>query len=358
MRPAPHEERPVQDGLQQRGDRRRRPRSRPASGECPSLHGRDAPVDAEPDQERPGHRGRVLQRARRRTSSATRRLCGRSSDAEQRRRPPAQERRRCRAGSRRPVSAATPRHSSAPTRHRRPPRSSSAAADSTARVGRHRCHQLAVGADGDDPCRPARNATRSASATVEGRCTTSERGRARGAPGASAASTERLGVDVERRQRVVEDQHARPADHRPGQRQPLALPAGQREALLADPGVEAPREVVRRSRPAPARAPRRCRRRWRRGGRASGSPARSSRTGPGPRTPRPPDVRSDGQREVADVVAVERDPAARHVVEARDQRRERGLARAGGADDGDVSPGSIARSMSRSTGGSSGSAPG
>jgi hypothetical protein len=29
-------------------------------------------------------------------------------------------------------------------------------------------------------------------------------------------------------------------DHRPGQRQPLALAARERHALLADPGVEAP----------------------------------------------------------------------------------------------------------------------
>ena len=55
---------------------------------------------------------------------------------------------------------------------------------------------------------------------------------------------QRLGVDVERRQRVVEHQDLRPGEHGAGQRQPLALAAGQRHALLADPGVESPRQVV------------------------------------------------------------------------------------------------------------------
>ena len=55
---------------------------------------------------------------------------------------------------------------------------------------------------------------------------------------------QRLGVDVQRGQRVVEHQHGRPRQHRPGQRQALALAAGQAHALLADPGVQAPRQVV------------------------------------------------------------------------------------------------------------------
>ena len=55
---------------------------------------------------------------------------------------------------------------------------------------------------------------------------------------------QRLGVHVERGERVVEHQDARPGQHRPGQREPLALTAGQGHALLADPGVEPPRQVV------------------------------------------------------------------------------------------------------------------
>ena len=46
-----------------------------------------------------------------------------------------------------------------------------------------------------------------------------------------------------RRQRVVEHEDAGPADDRPREGEALALAAGQRQALLADAGVEAPREV-------------------------------------------------------------------------------------------------------------------
>ena len=59
---------------------------------------------------------------------------------------------------------------------------------------------------------------------------------------------ERLGVDVERRQRVVQHQHRRARDDRAGQGKPLPLPAGQRQPFLADPGVEPPRQLVRRNR--------------------------------------------------------------------------------------------------------------
>ena len=95
---------------------------------------------------------------------------------------------------------------------------------------------------------------------------------------------ERLGVHVERGQGVVEDQDARPREHRAGEREPLPLAAGQRHALLADAGVEAPRQVVHEPGlrdlerlvdvlvggvgPAEQR----------------GSPARSSRTASAPRT--------------------------------------------------------------------------
>lgn len=50
-----------------------------------------------------------------------------------------------------------------------------------------------------------------------------------------------LGVDIQRRLRIVKDQHTRVTDHRTGQGQPLPLPAGQRHPLFSDPGVQTPR---------------------------------------------------------------------------------------------------------------------
>ena len=65
----------------------------------------------------------------------------------------------------------------------------------------------------------------------------------------------RLQARVDGRGRVVEDQHPGIGDQRPGQRHPLPLPAGQREALLADHGVVPLRqpgdELVRLRRPGP-----------------------------------------------------------------------------------------------------------
>ena len=143
-----------------------------------------------------------------------------------------------------------------------------------------------------------------------------------------------LGVDVDGRQRVVEHEDPRPADDRPGQREALALAAGEGEALLADARVEAPRQVegeaglrdleggehlglggvgLAHEQVLPHR--RREQRRLLEG---------------------EPDVAAEaGDREVAEVVAVEGDAALGGVVEAREQRDERGLAGAGGADDGD-----------------------
>ena len=54
----------------------------------------------------------------------------------------------------------------------------------------------------------------------------------------------RLGVHVQRGQRVVQDQQRRPGQDGPGQRHPLPLAARQGHALLADPGVQAPGQVV------------------------------------------------------------------------------------------------------------------
>ena len=55
---------------------------------------------------------------------------------------------------------------------------------------------------------------------------------------------QRLGVDVERRQGVVEHEYDGTRQHRTGEREPLPLTAGERHPLLADPGVEAPRQVA------------------------------------------------------------------------------------------------------------------
>ena len=51
----------------------------------------------------------------------------------------------------------------------------------------------------------------------------------------------RLGVDIECRERVVEHEHRRVRRDGPGEREPLPLPAGEREALLADDADEADR---------------------------------------------------------------------------------------------------------------------
>ena len=53
-----------------------------------------------------------------------------------------------------------------------------------------------------------------------------------------------FGVHVQRRQRVVQHQHRRLADHGPGQREPLPLPTGEGQALLADAGRQAPRQLL------------------------------------------------------------------------------------------------------------------
>ncbi len=90
---------------------------------------------------------------------------------------------------------------------------------------------------------PWSSATLSASSTVEARWATTM-------PVASAQHPaqrlldELLGVHVERGQGVVEDQDPRAGQHRAGQGEPLALAAGQRHPLLADAGVEPPRQVV------------------------------------------------------------------------------------------------------------------
>ena len=100
-----------------------------------------------------------------------------------------------------------------------------------------------MGADGDD------------AAAVEQRGAIRERDRRgavdddeRGAIGEDRTQgllDERFGVHVERREWIVEHEHAWPPDDGTRDREALTLAARQREPLFADAGVETPREVVR-----------------------------------------------------------------------------------------------------------------
>jgi hypothetical protein len=53
-----------------------------------------------------------------------------------------------------------------------------------------------------------------------------------------------LGLGIQRRSGLVEDQQRRVFQQRPGNRQALALAAGQQYAVLADFGIEALRQLV------------------------------------------------------------------------------------------------------------------
>src|SRR5215813_9605668 len=70
-----------------------------------------------------------------------------------------------------------------------------------------------------------------------------ERGRPAQYPG-QCLLDECLGVYVQRRERVVEDEYPWLAEYGTGQREPLPLPARQGQTLFPDPGVEAPRQLV------------------------------------------------------------------------------------------------------------------
>ena len=87
------------------------------------------------------------------------------------------------------------------------------------------------------------SATRSASCTVDGRCATIS-AVVEASTVAQRRLDQRLGVDVERRQRVVEHEHRGLRRDRPGEREPLPLSAREAEALLADRGVEPVGQVV------------------------------------------------------------------------------------------------------------------
>ena len=139
--------------------------------------------------------------------------------------------------------------------------------------------------------RPASSTTMwSAATTVDSRWAIDQHRAAGGRPGDGVA--QRLLVDrVELRRRLVEQQQARPAQQRAGDRDALALAARERGAALADGGVEAvgePRhELVE---PVPRPAPRAARPRWRRARRSARSRAACRRT------PAPPARRSRSSR--------------------------------------------------------------
>ena len=110
------------------------------------------------------------------------------------------------------------------------------------------------------------SATRSARATVDGRCTTSSAVVRRQHP-AQRLLDQRLGVHVECRERVVEHQDRWSCRRR---REPArGAAAARRTATSPAPrsGCPVPRAGRGRTRPGRCRAPARCRRRWRRGSR-------------------------------------------------------------------------------------------
>ena len=85
----------------------------------------------------------------------------------------------------------------------------------------------------------------------------------------------RVGGEVERGERVVEQVDLRSADDRAGDREPLALAAGEVGAALGDRRCRGPRAARARSRrPARCAAPPRARPRWRRACRTRGCCAR------------------------------------------------------------------------------------
>ena len=144
----------------------------------------------------------------------------------------------------------------------------------------------------------------------------------------------RVGVDVERGERVVEQVDRRPADHRARDRQPLPLPAGEVDAALRDPhlqpvGVGADEVVGRRH---PQRLPHLV------VGRVGLAVAQVVGDRAGEQVA---PLRHQADRRpqllgvvVADVDAVDEHRAAGDVVQPADQRDQRRLARTGRPDDG------------------------
>ena len=191
------------------------------------------------------------------------------------------------------------------------------------------------------------SATLSASSTVEARWATTmpvtERSTRR------SASSTRASVCMSSADSVSSSTRIRGrGQHRPGQRQPLPLAAGQAHALLADPGVQPQRQVVDELRRRRPRWPRRLLGRWRPAGRGGGSPATDIENSVGSSNAVATACRSAGRLQVADVDAVDADRAVGDVVEPGQQRGEHRLARTGRADQRDASPPARLRSTWRS----------
>jgi hypothetical protein len=150
---------------------------------------------------------------------------------------------------------------------------------------------------------------------------------------------ERLGMDVQRGQRIIKD-HQRPAaDHRAGQRDPLALPARQGHAVLAEEGLRAVRKTLHEvsglgdvQRPGQVRVASGLRAHQHVLGDAGGEQGRL--------------VERDGHlspqlaaRHSRDVSLADRDPPAGRVIEPARQRGQRCLAAPGRPDQRDGLPG-------------------
>ena len=319
---------------------------------------RDGDVDADADQERAGQPGQVLHRDRGQQPPQRRAGAARSSspssrrDRARRKTPaPVGELVGVLGGDPAPVLLAV----GAVARRRRL-RGHGRASDQLAVLRQ----QVAVGRAPRPAarcaCRPRRSGRRPAAppgrpaAPSTARCATTSAVVA-GQHVAQRPLDQRLGVHVERRQRVVEHQHRR-AGRAPRGPAPAAA-AGRRTATgpARRSGCPAPTAGRARTRPGRPAAPRRRRRRWR-----PGRPSvRFSRTLiensvallEGGRH----DAAQLGQRQVADVDAVEGDPAGGDVVAAgRPARsawscpsrwRRRGRR---------VSPGATSRSTPSSTG--------
>ena len=143
--------------------------------------------------------------------------------------------------SRRSRSALAPSHSRATSsrssRSRWRKRTSSHPNSAISRVERAALEQLVVGAAVDDP--PRVHDDDLVGERDRREAVGDDEGRPAGHRLAQAALDRRLGGRVDRRGRVVEDQDPRVGDQRPGDRDALALPAGERQAALADDGLVA-----------------------------------------------------------------------------------------------------------------------
>ena len=160
-----------------------------------------------------------------------------------------------------------------------------------------------------------------------------------------------LGLGVERRGRLVEDQDRRVLQEHAGDGQALLLPARELHAALADDRVEPVGQVGdHRVEPGPARRLHDLGLAWRRAGRRRCSRGSCRRRGRRPaarcRSAAAARPASSSRMSMPSMVIA---PGV-DLVEARQQRADRRLARAGGPDEGDrLARRGSSRLMSRST---------